>query len=183
MKTFICFLFPLLLVSSSPQKGFLDIGRKKFSAPVFSQTYHELFSDSLLGFTTAITLDAAELAQDSTYDFSKLESLETVVIQYTINPDSSDEMKQAFIARTNGYFSHLHAFAKCPKLKTVIFKIGEQIYLTEKEKQKILQEENDYEKQYKKMAKLNTEKAWAAFGSSAQEQLPGVELYAVTWGW
>lgn len=160
MKTFICLLLPLLLVSSSPQKGFLDIGRKKFSAPVFSQSYHELFSDSLLGYTKAITLNAEELAHDSAYDFSVMESLETVVIQYTINPDSSDEMKQAFIARTNSYFSHLHVFAKCPKLKTVIFKIGEQIYLTEKEKQKIMQEESDYEQQYEKMAKLNTEKAW-----------------------
>lgn len=181
-------LFSLLLVAifnvlPAQQKSFLDIGHKKIVVPVFVQTFEDVFADST--HPTSITIGAEELDKSKTdgHDFSKLDELEAVLIQFAYCPDSSDAAKKMYIGQLNGYFKNIGVFARCPKLKTIVFKVGEQIYITKAESERIAVTTKDYEKQWEKMASLNIEHAWTTFGTTASRALPGMKLYAVTWGW
>lgn len=174
-------IFLLLLVSNlnGQQKKFLPIkNNSNLVAPVFPLTLAEIF-ESPLG-VTSITIFADELKNVSLYDFSKLEDLELVQVKFTIAPDSSDAARKVFIDSINVLMKNMSAFSKCPKLKKVVFCIGEQIYLKHAQ--------TDADDAYKgnvrqKLFDANVANAWIAFGKDVSVQLPGVKLYGLSWGW
>jgi hypothetical protein len=180
MKTGIIFL--LLLTSAklySQQNNFLEppANSHYFSAPVFGQTFHEIFEYPEC---TSATIYAEELDSVSFYDFSKLKKLELLSIRFTLSPDSSDEFRKIFRDSIQILMKNLSAFSKCPKLKRIVFSIGEQAYLTHAESDV----PNAYDDDVRgKLFEKNVTNAWISFGKDVHAILPRVKLYAYTWGW
>lgn len=177
MRIFPALLFLFLCTNlGAQQKGFLSA--KNMQVAVFSYTLAELFESPDVHTNT--TLYADDLAHAGLYDFSKLENLETVQIKFTLAPDSSDAARKKFRDSINVCMKNLAAFKKCPKLKKIVFCIGEQVYLTHAQ----TDVENAYEdKKRQELFDANVKGAWDAFGKDVNKLLPGVKLYAYTWGW
>jgi hypothetical protein len=178
MKIIPAALFLLLFTGlHAQQKNFLPVD-KHLKAPVFPSTLAEIFESPEIH--SSITIFADELMNVASYDFSKLEALELVQIKFTLCPDSSDAKRKIFIDSINTCMKNLAAFKKCPKLKKMVFCIGEQVYLTHAQ----TDVENAYEdKKRQELFDKNVEGAWKAFGQDVAKQLPNIKLYAFTWGW
>ncbi len=173
------FLFCCSLSINAQQKEFLPVNsNSKLEAPVFSSTLAEIFE--IPSITKSITIDVAELKNVGLYDFTQLESLELVQVKFTLAPDSSDAARKVFIDSVNVLLKSMNAFAKCPKLKKVVFCIGEQIYLKHTQTDEADAYENS---KRKKLFEANVKGAWNAFGNDVAKLLPGVKLYAFIWGW
>ena len=150
--------------------------------PFFNSSFSEIFDQPSAW--KAITIHAEELRNAGGHDFSTLENLEDVHIQFTMDPDESDSAKTAFTDSIAAWMKNMEHFAKCPKLKRVIFQVGERIYLNKIECAfRNKKEKRKYEAYYKRTSALNLAAAWNSFGKDVHASLPGVELYAYTWGW
>jgi hypothetical protein len=171
------FLFCFSLTANAQQDKFLKVPKDNdFRVPFFCSSFEEIFKDST---TTSISIYAEELANAPKFDFSKLAELELVEVKFTISPSSSNAIKKAFIDSVNLLMKNMKYFAKCPKLKNVVFCIGEQIYLTNEESAN-----EDYSQRARRWQfDQNVKNAWIAFGKDVHAMLPGVKLYAYSWGW
>jgi hypothetical protein len=179
MKFLTAFFLFFSLTTNAQQDNFLKIPShgNNLNGPAFSSFLEEIFKDSTS--PTAICIDVEELAKAPLYDFSKLTEVELVEIKFTLSPSSSDSTKKVFIDSINVLMKNMKYFAKCPKLKKVVFCIGEQVYLTKEES---VNEEYD-ERIRKWQFEQNQKNAWLAFGKDVSVLLPGVKLYAFSWGW
>jgi hypothetical protein len=171
------FLFCFSLTIHAQQGKFLEVSaNNNFRVPIFPSSFEEIFKDSA---ATSISIYAEELANAQYYDFSKLTSLELVEVRFTMRPDTTNAAKKIFIDSINSLMKNMKYFAKCPKLKNVVFCIGEQVYLTKEEC-----DNEDYNERTRRWQfDQNVKNAWAAFGKDVHVVLPGVKLYAYSWGW
>jgi hypothetical protein len=176
-------LFFLSISLFAQQKEFLHVPQKdkSFRAPVFASSFAEIFKQPETW--KSITIFVEDLATAPAYDFSKLTNLELVQVQFSFSPDSSDAAKKKYTDKVNLLMKNMVSFAKCPKLKHVIFAIGEQIYLTKAQCEPVGNEEKHYSKLYKRTSAANKVQAWEAFGKDVNVLLPGVKLYAYTRSW
>lgn len=171
------FLF-LFTGLQAQQKGFLDVDRYNLRAPAFGASFAEIFESPES--YDAITIYAEELVNANAYDFSKLKRVELIMIRFTLCPDSSDAVRKLFIDSINTCMKNIAAFRQCPKLKKIVFAIGEQVYLTHAQ----TDVEDAYEdKKRQELFDANVSGAWEAFGKDVNALLPKVKLFAYTWGW
>lgn len=175
ISSVLLFLF-LFTGLHAQQKKFLSA--ENLLVGTFPYTLAELFESPEAH--TNITLYMEDLVDVGLYDFSKLTNLELLQLKFTLSPDSSDAVRKIFIDSVNTCMKNLSAFKKCPKLKKIVFCIGEQVYLTHAQ----TDVENAYDdKKRQELFDANLAGAWKAFGKDVNRLLPGVKLYAYTWGW
>jgi hypothetical protein len=192
MKNSAVFLFTFLfLVAFTAQ----NLQEKFYSIQRSSENYSEWTSDAYYNLTVAdlfqdddrlqkqIMLDADALNNTGTYDFAKLDSLETLTIPAGILCDEPDSVRKAFVNKTVSALQHISCFAKCPNLKRVVFVIGVGTFTNEEQSKPVGKEEWYDERYHKRQAQLELELAWKAFGENVQQQLPGVKLYAAVEVW
>jgi hypothetical protein len=165
----------LLLVGGrvmAQQNGFIDI--------TFNDTFPETFGNDPVqvfrepGKYVYLTLFSEDLDKLADYDPALLEKLQVLVIKFTLDPALGDTARVPYVKLTHDRLVKLARFRGCAQLKYVVFSIGEQVYLSDKEKKKT---------SYEKRAKANLANAWKDFGILLQKELPGVKLYAYDWGW
>jgi hypothetical protein len=171
-------------VSKAQQTAFLPMGNDNMYPDKGLTAYNlpELFKNPEE--YTSLSIRPEDLDSISGYDFSKLVNLELIHFEYSFDPESSDSEKKEFRKKTRERFEKLKAFSVCPKLRTITFLIGEEIYVDKNEmKPKSKLEARDYDSQYRRLTKANLRNAWIDFGKDLNQSLPGAKLYAENWGW
>jgi hypothetical protein len=103
------------------------------------------------------------------------EGTKLLIIQFSLDPESTDEQKEAYIANLLVKISQMAKGVKTP-LEAVMIQVGEQIFLTRAEV-------NSTSDNRKKMAGMNLEKAWERLGPELNKSFPGVPYYALNWNW
>ena len=184
MKLFLSAIFFISVgILSAQQKSFLyyDEGDPQFFIGYSAYSLAELFQDP--GKYESLSISPEDLDKDSSYDYSKLINLQVIEISFSFDPESSDAAKKVFRDKTKKQLEKLALFSKCPHLKRIAFKIGEQIYMDSEQCKPRGIEKKDYSLQYKRMSRENLEGAWENFGKDLLNEMPGVKLYADTWGW
>jgi hypothetical protein len=181
----ICLLFISAKFLSAQQTAFLRLPTN--DSTLFESTlagsFETYFSYSPESWKS-ITILIDELKKDTAYDFSKLKNLETVYIVFTLDPKSTDAQKKKYIRELNETSKHLASFSKCPKLKNIVFGIGEQIFLSQKEiKERKKKQGQDDALLNSMMQNQNLENGWKKFGKNIPEILPRVKFYAFNYNW
>ncbi|MEM9982487.1 MAG: hypothetical protein AAF734_08325 [Bacteroidota bacterium] len=115
-----------------------------------------------------IEIDVADLAQVIDYDLAKLTALEVLEIKMTEDPEAEDNWKAAVIEEAKKNMQHLAAFKKAPKLKWVIFAVGEQLFFKANEQA---------------TPGGNLQRAYSTLGKQAESLLPNVTITAYHWEW
>jgi|ERR1051326_2790283 hypothetical protein len=175
------FLFTLPFTVSG-QDHFLKVSQDSFPEGWGANLHREFKTPDSC---SSLTFFTSEIDSISNYDLSLLRNLEWLVVKFSFDPAAGDTTRIPFVTKTHDAIMNLAAFSKCPKLKAIVFTIGEQIYLSDAEKKAMgLDGDKEYpEKVYKKMTDKNLENAWRNFGSELHQKLPNVTLYAYDWGW
>lgn len=151
------FLLIFLTISSlsfTQQKNFLDVDKYKGK----------------------YTTDQIYLTENEVIDSTKIEKgLTFLLIQFSFDPEMTDEQKEVYI---QGIIVQLNQIGELSKssMKTLIFQIGEQIFLTKAEVESCKGD-------YKKMAKLNLENAWKRLSPGLNKHFLKTKMYAINWGW
>ena len=102
--------------------------------------------------------------------------LECIYYEFSFSPESSDSQKEAFIEDLKLRLYQLEFLLRNPNVKAVYFHIGEQIFMTESQMEKV-------GKNWNKRADMNLKNAWKSFGSQLKMKYPHIEFYAENWNW
>ncbi|CAN5760141.1 hypothetical protein BH11BAC7_BH11BAC7_35000 [soil metagenome] len=183
---FCCLIYLTSFNADRPQKKFHSITtyskqyREWVNEDQYENELHRVFESPG---QSCIRIDFATLDSTEFYDFSKLENLESVTILAGMLADATDPERTVFADQVKIAMSKMSGFSKCPKLKRVIFILGNHVFLNEaaceaKEDEKLYDEKYD-----RRLGDENIEAAWKLFGESVQKKLPGIELYAVGEYW
>jgi hypothetical protein len=134
---------------------------------------------------TSMGILIEELNAVSLYDFSKLTNLQTLTIQFAFNTEGSDSEKKKYISELNQTIKQLSAFTKCPKLKNIVFSVGNEIFLTRKKSKKIkrqLATAQNYVLE-NKLIDENLKEGWTQFGTNVQTMFPKWKIFACNVNW
>lgn len=170
MKNFLI-LFSLLVAFSLPaqQEKFIDYIQADSS--MVSEYHPQKLSEIFVAPQThrSIAISFKELNSASQYDFSKLANLTVARIILAFPADTTQALKDKFIAEVDSTIRKSNCFLKCPKLKGIIFEIGEDLYVPERfYKRHNSDRYSDFSKLYDK----NQECAWEAFGRDLSKVFP-----------
>lgn len=116
-------------------------------------------------------IDADELPKLQSIDFSRYPEIEWVVIGFAIFPDAPDVDKEAVLKRFDNNLKYLTGLKKCRKLKYIVLKAGEMIFIKAAEKEKM--EVNLYD--------LNLERCEKRYAEKIEKILPGIVIYGQNW--
>ncbi|HEY6161805.1 MAG TPA: hypothetical protein VI112_11290 [Bacteroidia bacterium] len=183
MKKFLLFTCLLSFIEAHSQSGFINITDNDTFPESFGTEMREAFREPAS--FKYLTVFAEYLDSAGRYDLSLLKNLEVLVVKFSFDPSSGDTARIPFVKKTHDEMMMIQAFRNCPKLRAIVFSIGEQIYLSDPEKKELgLNGDKEYsESVYKKRVKENLQNAWKDFGDTLQQKLPGIKLYAYDWGW
>ena len=159
MNTKSLFLLLFLAISTlsfAQQKKFLDVSKYKGD----------------------YTTDEIYLNENDMVDADKVEKdLNFLLVKFSFDPEKSDEEKLVYIEGLIIQLEQLGSVClSSPNLKTLMFQIGEQIFLTKAEV-------DSCNGDYKKMASLNLENAWKKLSPTLNKHFPKTKMYATNWGW
>jgi hypothetical protein len=103
------------------------------------------------------------------------EGTKLLILQFSLDPESTDEQKEVYIATLLAKISQMGKSVKSP-LDAIIIQVGEQIFLTRAEV-------NAASDNRKKMANMNLEKAWQRLGPELNKSFPEISYHALNWNW
>ncbi len=107
-------------------------------------------------------------------------ALEAVMIEFTENPEASDEAKEKVIAGIERRLPVLSALRQCRSLKYLVLHAGEFLFIRKADGIRYLKGDTSSRA---RAERLNLERLNARFGAKLAGMLPGVKVYAHTWGW
>jgi hypothetical protein len=151
------FLLSLLMIcmqSFAQQKSFLDYEKYKIT-----------FETSYLNFESHDNIDGDYVG----------ENVQHLHISFTLDPESSDAVKEEKIKEIERKLKETAPFCK-KTIKVLSLQIGEQLFLNG-------EEVASCGDNYDKLAKLNLKNAWKRLSPILQKEFPSIEIYADNWGW
>jgi hypothetical protein len=177
MKNTFLFCCFLLAGTASAQSGFMVTETDTFSYK-FSTDLHNAYR--LPDAVTHMTIDYLEFDTLDAFDISEFVNLRELTVTFPVDPEMEDKKRipivDKFVADVTVW---LPVFAaKCPHLRVVFFKLGEQVFLSDKEKKEL-----GKDKYERKRKERNLENAWKSFGMQVQKDMRDVKMVAYDWGW
>ncbi len=112
--------------------------------------------------------------------FEQYTALEAVMIEFTENPESSDEARERVIAGIERKLPVLSGLRRCNSLKYLVLHTGEFLFIRAADG---IRYNNGDPASRSKADRLNLERLNARFGAKLARILPGIKVYAHTWGW
>lgn len=108
------------------------------------------------------------------------QNLEAVVIEFTEDPAAADAIKEKQIAVVEKMLPHLVNLRKCRSLKYLVLHTGECLFIRNADGFACKSSDPGTRS---KADRLNLERLNIRFGKKLEELLPGITVYAHTWGW
>ena len=178
---FLLFLF--ISITSLGQNGFIVVDTDSFPRSWNNYSFQKLFSSPEN--VVELIIQPSEMDSIMNYSPGKLLNLRTIAISFVYDPGYGDSLRVPFTDQVVKHMGQLSCFSKCTGLTAIYFSIGEQVFLSDREKKDLPEKitKKGQDKNMTQRTKLNIDNAWKAFGLRLQKDLPGVKLYVYEWGW